>query len=424
MGRVIRTGEKEPSREAVMRTVARIPAEKWERRAEPSDGDGSRPRTSVIIPAYNEEEGLAIVLGKLIPLIDETYEVIVVDDGSTDGTHDVAAAFPCRVVPHASNRGKAQAMKTGIRAARGENLIFIDADDTYPVEVIPRMASELSKADMVVGSRRRGQEQIPVFNRVGNAIFRRAIRHLYGFKAYDPLTGFYGVKKTHLNKMRLDSDGFCMEAELAIKAARLGLRISDVPIEYRPRVGEAKLRGLQDGYQIFHTILRMLVLYNPAVALVLPGTLLFTLGVGLMTALMIGPIPVGDAHLGTHAFVLAAMLSLAGLHLAVFGFGLSLYALAHRLTREDRLARVFLRSNMARNMALLGTTILGAGLVLGVLLAADWIARGSGTFDEAKALVLGSFLTVLGFQMTCSAAFLSIFARELHAWGEADQGEV
>ena len=424
MVRVIRTGEKELSREAVMRTVAQSPAEKRERRAESPDGDGSRPRTSVVIAAYNEEEGLPIVLGKLFPLIDETYEVIVVDDGSTDGTRDVARAFPCRVVPHASNRGKAQAVKTAIGAARGENLIFIDADDTYPVELIPRMAGELNKADMVVGSRKRGKDQIPAFNRVGNAIFRSSIRHLYGFKAHDPLTGLYGIKKAHLVKMRLESDGFCIEAEIAIKAARMGLRISDIPIEYRSRVGEAKLRGLQDGSRIFHTIVRMLALYNPLVALVLPGALLFAVGVGLMAALMISPVSIGEVDLGVHTFVLAAMLILAGFHVAVFGFSLSLYGLAHRLTREDFLVQVVLRNNMARNMALLGITVLAVSAGLGAVLGGGWSAHGFGAFNETKALVLGSFLAVMGFQVVLSAVFLSIFAGELRVRAGADVTEV
>jgi hypothetical protein len=403
-----------------MRTETRTALEKREPRGERGGVDRPGPRTSVIIPAYNEEEGLPIILGKLLPLIDETYEVIVIDDGSTDGTRDVAAAFPCRVVPHASNLGKAQAIKTGMRVARGEHLIFIDADDTYPIELIPRMASSLDKADMVVGSRRRGKEQIPAFNRLGNAIFRGAIRNLYGFKAHDPLTGFYGIKKAHLDKMRLDSDGFCIEAEIAIKAARMGLRIADIPIEYRPRVGEAKLRGLQDGYQIFQTILRMLALYNPAVALILPGVLLFAAGVGLMAALMAAPASAGEVGLGPHTFVLAAMLSLAGFHLAVFGFGLSLYALAHRFTKNDFPARVFLRPNMARNMALLGITLLAVGVVLETFLAGDWFAHGSGPFSETKALVLGAFLAVLGFQVAFSAVFLSIFAAELRAQNNQD----
>ena len=405
-----------------MRTQDRIDLNNLELHKERRATQSAGPRTSVIIPAYNEEEGLSIVLGKLLPLIDETYEVIVVDDGSTDGTRDVAADFPCRILTHASNRGKGQAMKTAIKAARGENLIFIDADDTYPVELIPRMATELDKADMVVGSRRRGKQQIPAFNRVGNAVFRGAIRHLYGFKANDPLTGLYGMKKTHLNEMRLASDGFCIEAEIAIKAARMGLRISDIPIEYRPRVGEAKLRGLQDGSQIFGTILRMLALYNPIVAFVLPGALLFAVGVGLMAALMTGPVSIAEVGLGVQTSVLAAMLSLAGFHLAVFGFCLSLYALTHRLTREDLLARVFLRPNMARNMVLLGITLVVVGVVLGALLGADWSAHGLGAFGETEALVFGSFLAVLGFQMALSAVFLSVFAGELRAREEDTSG--
>jgi glycosyltransferase involved in cell wall biosynthesis len=405
-----------------MRTEARIAPKKRGPRRERGAAGRARPRTSVIIPAYNEEQGLPIVLGKLLSLIDETYEVIVVDDGSTDGTRDVAAAFPCRVVSHASNRGKAQAIKTGMKAARGEYLIFTDADDTYPIELIPRVASSLNKADMVVGSRRRGKEQIPAFNRAGNAIFRGAIRHLYGFKAHDPLTGLYGIRKTHLDRMCLDSDGFCIEAEIAIKAARMGLRVLDIPIEYRPRVGEAKLRGLQDGYQIFQTILRMLALYNPAVALVLPGVFLFAIGVGLMVALMAVPASAGEAGLGIHTFVLAAMLSLAGFNMAVFGFGLSLYALAHRLTREDLAAQVFLRANMARNMALLGIILLAVGIVLGAFLAGGWFAHGLGTFSETKALVLGAFLAVLGFQVASSAVFLSIFAGELRTRSGPDAG--
>jgi hypothetical protein len=424
MSRVARKGQKAVRARAAARAEARSAPERREARRELRAIGGTAPRTSVIIPAYNEEQGLPIVLGKLFPLIDETYEVIVVDDGSTDGTRDVAAAFPCRVVRHASNWGKAQAMKTGMKAARGEHLIFVDADDTYPIELIPQMASELDEADMVVASRAAGKEQIPAFNRLGNAVFRGAIRHLYGFKAHDPLTGFYGIRKTHLDKMRLDSDGFCIESEIAIKAARMGLRVLDMPIEYRPRVGEAKLRGLQDGYQIVQTILRMLAVYNPAVALVLPGVLLFAVGVGLMAALMTVPGSAGEAGLGTHTFVLAAMLSLAGFNIAVFGFGLSLYALAHRFTTSAFPAQVFLRPHMARNMALLGITLLAVGVGLQAFLAGDWFAHGLGAFDETKALVLGAFLAVLGFQVAFSAVFLSIFAGELRAGSEPDGSEL
>jgi len=211
---------------------------------------------SLIIPAYNEEEGLPVVLSDVFKLIDENFEVIVVDDGSTDRTKDVAEKFPCRVITHERNSGKGEAMRTGIREAKGENIIFIDADNTYPPEGILEIAKALDRYDMALASRKMGQNNIPAFNRVGNAIFRNSIRYLYGFKGYDPLTGLYGLKKIYLESMRLESPGFGIESEICIKAARMGLKVKDIYIEYRDRLGEAKLNGLRDGYRIFLTILK------------------------------------------------------------------------------------------------------------------------------------------------------------------------
>ena len=93
-------------------------------------GLGEGISTSIIIPSYNERDGLPLVLSKVYELIDGTCEVIVVDDGSKDGTHEIASSFPCRVVRHEVNHGKGEAMKTGVREAQGENIIFTDADNT------------------------------------------------------------------------------------------------------------------------------------------------------------------------------------------------------------------------------------------------------------------------------------------------------
>lgn len=215
-------------------------------------------KTTVIVPAYNEEDGLSVVLDKIFNIIDNSFEVLVVDDGSTDNTAKVAQAYPCRLIRHDVNRGKGKAMMTGIREAYGEKIIFIDADDTYPVETILDISDALNDFDYVVASRSRGKQHIPAFNRIGNAIFRNSIRYIYGFKAYDPLTGLYGLKKKHLEKMGLHSRGFGIEAEISIKAATAGLTIKDIPIIYGERIGEAKLNGLKDGYRIACTIIRHL----------------------------------------------------------------------------------------------------------------------------------------------------------------------
>lgn len=218
-----------------------------------SKPDGSAAKNSVIIPAFNEEEGLPVVLEAVLSSVDGDFEVVVVDDGSTDRTAEVAKAFPCKLIRHPSNKGKGEAMKTGARHG-GENLIFIDADGTYPASMIPEIARLLESYDMVVCSRVNGKEHIPAFNRVGNAIFRNAVKLLSGFPAYDPLTGLYGIKKVWFERANLVSRGFDIEVELAIKAARMGLKVKDLPIQYGRRIGEAKLNGLKDGYRILRRI--------------------------------------------------------------------------------------------------------------------------------------------------------------------------
>ncbi|HLC20953.1 MAG TPA: glycosyltransferase family 2 protein, partial [Candidatus Methylomirabilis sp.] len=370
-------------------------------------------KTSIVIPAYNEEAGLPVVLEKLFRSIDGSYEVIVVDDGSADATRDVALRFPCRVICHSGNLGKAAAMKTGIRAARGENLIFVDADDTYPVTSVTRISESLSRYDMVSTCRAVQRNSMSRSHRLGNGLFRWMICHLYSFRARDPLTGFYGIKKAKLEQMRLDSHGFGVETEICIKAGRMGLRVLEITIDYGERVGEAKLNTLRDGYQILQTIVKMVALYNPTVSFILPGGVLFAGAISLMVALGVGPFSIGSVEFGTNSFTLAALLALAAFHVAVFGFALKLYGLAHKFTKPDILTGFMLRDNMARNFALSGLVLIAVGTALAAWLGPSWLEGDLGSETEVKRLVLTAFLPVFGLDIIVSAVFVSIFSKEV-----------
>jgi len=216
----------------------------------------TKMKNTIIIPAYKEQEGLPVVLEKVYKIIDDSYEVIVVDDGSTDKTAERASSFPCKLIKRGQNHGKGGAMKAGVKEAQGENVIFTDADNTYPVEAIPDIAKFLEHFDMVVASRVKGRENIPRLNRIGNFIFRCLLRHLHGCKVKDPLTGLYGLKKAQFEQMQLNSKGFTVETEIAIKAARMKLEIAEFPIEYSPRLGKQKLGRIKHGWQILKMILR------------------------------------------------------------------------------------------------------------------------------------------------------------------------
>lgn len=219
--------------------------------------------TSIIVPAYNEGQGLPIVLNNIFAVIDDNCEVIVVDDGSTDNTTEVAAEFPCRVIKHKINQGKGEALKTGLAHARGDSIIWIDADNSYPAELIPRMVQALNSFDMAVCSRKYGRENIPRFNRIGNFIFRQMIKRIYGFKPYDPCTGLYGAKKRHLEAMKLTSRRFAIEPEISIKGSRMKLKMLEFPIEYQTRVGDTKLNAIRVGFEDLITILK-LVFWQPS----------------------------------------------------------------------------------------------------------------------------------------------------------------
>ena len=177
------------------------------------DEGTSSPTCSIIVPAFNEEAGLAVVLRKLLASIDGDYEVIVVDDGSTD--------------------------------------------DTYPPETIPRMVEALSGPyDLVFTTRSR--DNIPTFNRLAAGLFSWTARTVYGFGPPDAFSGLCGVRREHLQRMHLEATGFAIEIEVAMKAGRMKLRMLDIPIAYGERIGRSKLNGPRAGLAIALHLLRYL----------------------------------------------------------------------------------------------------------------------------------------------------------------------
>ena len=205
-------------------------------------------RTSLIIPAYNEEKGLPLVVKEYLVWVDE---IIIVDDGSTDGTFE--AGRKCvnekvKLFRHEVNSGKVAALRTGVEHASGDIIIFTDADCTYPARYVPDLIKEIDRgADLVLGARLQSRDNIPAFNRLGNGIFSFLATYISCMNIKDSQTGLRAFRREMFDKLDVKAKGLEFETKMTVRAAKLGYKIVEIPIEYRERVGRSKLNPIKDG---------------------------------------------------------------------------------------------------------------------------------------------------------------------------------
>ncbi|MFN2117155.1 MAG: glycosyltransferase family 2 protein [Candidatus Promineifilaceae bacterium] len=366
--------------------------------------------TSVIVPAFNEEEALPSVLSELVSTLDVNYEIIVVDDGSEDRTSAIACEYPVRLIRHEQNQGKGAAMKTGIAAARGRKIIFIDADATYPVDQIPAIAEPLDRYDLVRGIRIEGRDNIPALNRLGNNLFVWLIGTMHQGDSLDALTGLYGLRSEVLRRMRLNSNGFDIESEIVIKAGAMRLRSKCIPIEYNERLGEKKLSPVKDGISILLRILTLATMYNPLATYIFPGLLLWSLAVILLATTVSTSIPIFE----TNTFIVGIMAFLTGFQLVILGLIVNLYATETKLgVQSQNLTRIAQKIPRIGG-AFLSVLLIVAGTIWGILLGLEYVAVHFKYFEDTEQLLVALALIVWGFQLLCTMFFLSLFAGVLN----------
>ena len=252
----------------------------------------SSPQISVIVPCLNEEAAVGNVVDQALEGIQRSGlpgEVVVVDNGSTDSSAEVAAAHGARVVSE-PRRGYGSAYLAGLAATEGDYLVMGDADETYPLDELARFVDRLEQGDdLVIGSRFKGTihgDAMPFLNRfVGNPILTGMLNVLFGVKVSDAHCGMRAVRREALPVLDLHSTGMEFASEMVFKAYRRGLSVSEIPIDYYPRVGESKLNRFGDAWR--HV--RFMLLYSPSWLYLVPGSVLLLLGVAGMLVLATGP---------------------------------------------------------------------------------------------------------------------------------------
>lgn len=287
---------------------------------------------SIIIPYYNESGTIDSCVADVREAMGgrDDYEVVIVDDGSTDVNLGKLEGLADRVVRHRRNLGYGAAVKSGIRATSGPCIVILDADGTYPAAAIPRLLAELDHADMAVGDRSQhpaARRNVgPWHRRFAKWLLRLTANFLSGTRIPDLNSGLRAFRRSSAEPfLSLMPSGFSLTTTLTLVFLSENLPIEYVPIEYLQRSGGArsKIRPFQDTLGILMTIIRTITFFNPlkfflplTAILILAGVALFLAGV------YIPGIPVHDVSIG--------MLLLSGVQMFVLGLLADILARSRR----------------------------------------------------------------------------------------------
>lgn len=306
-----------------------------------------KTEVSIIIPAYNEEEGIDGVVEEIRETLDNEKlrgEIVIVDDGSTDNTYSKALSFSekypgIKVLKHDENKGKVVAIRTGIKNATGDTIVLTDADFTYPAEYIPQMINKIvSGADLVLGSRFVGKaKNMPLLNKTGNRLFSFLISYFGGREIRDGQTGYRAFRRDEFEKLDVDARGLEFETKMTIKAAKLGYKIVEIPILYRTRIGKSKLNPIRDGYMMLKAIADIAVSETSTLGkvMIFPSVFLFLAGLGFGAISIKERITQGIL---THAYFPLISTLFILLAIQLFSLGIILDNLTKHLERiEERL---------------------------------------------------------------------------------------
>ncbi|HVM05753.1 MAG TPA: glycosyltransferase family 2 protein [Acidimicrobiales bacterium] len=371
---------------------------------------------TILMPCLNEAETVASCVVKARRFIDERGidgEVVVADNGSIDGSAEIAASHGARVVMVAE-KGYGSALIAGIRAARGRHVIMGDADDSYDFTNLDAFVERLRAGDEVVmGNRFSGGIQrgaMPALHRyLGNPVLSRIGRLFFKAPCRDFHCGLRGFQREAVLALDLCSPGMEFASELVVKAALRRYTISEVPITLFPdgRTRPPHLRSWRDGWR--H--LRFLLLYSPRWLFLYPGMLLAVVGGLLTAALVVTPIEAGGLRLGVGALVAASVLTVIGYQAVLFACLTKVHAQAEGLLPPDpRFNRVFRYVRLETGLAA-GVAMIAVGAACAVVAYVGWRDARWGEMEAGRTVrtavpaVLGM---VLGSQTVLSSFFLSI----------------
>jgi glycosyltransferase involved in cell wall biosynthesis len=371
---------------------------------------------SFVMPCLNEAETLASAIRNAREFLAAKGidgEIIVADNGSTDGSPEIARAAGARVL-HVRERGYGSALMGGILAARGESVIIGDPDGSYDFASVGPLLDKLRDGyDLVVGNRFEGGIQpgaMPPLNRfVGNPILSALGRLFYGSSVRDFHCGLRGFRRSAIQRLDLQTSGMEFASEMIVKATLLGMRIGEVPTTLAPdgRSRPPHLRPWRDGWR--H--LRFLLLYSPRWLFFYPGLLLMLAGIVGGAWLTPGMRTVRGVGIDIHTLLYCAVAIEVGFQAVLFALFAKMFgAVTGLLPRDTSLDRI-LRFLRLENGLVIGGICVAGGLALSITAVSDWHARHFGSLNPTatfRLIIPASLLLNLGFEIVLASFLIAV----------------
>jgi glycosyltransferase involved in cell wall biosynthesis len=370
---------------------------------------------SVVIPCLNEARSIGLCVDKAMRALAASKlrgEVVVADNGSTDGSVEVAESRGARVV-RVKERGYGAALSAGIASSTGAFIIMGDADDSYDFTEVPRFVEAARKGyELVMGNRFRGGIKpgaMPALHKyLGNPGLTAVLNLLFGVGIGDSYCGMRGFTRALYDRLDVRSTGMEFALEMIIKAGQIGARITEIPIILWPdkRGRPPHLRSFRDGWRS----LRFMLLYAPNWLFLLPGAALMLLGLALVFWLLPGPRGLTPRiTLDLHTMIFGVIFTLLGAQILSIGAFAKVFSYSERFDRSGTvsLKRALKKITLEAGL-LFGGGLFFAGFIGSALVAWKWVASGFGPLQEVRQVLFWSMWLFLGLQVIFASFFLSM----------------
>ncbi len=374
---------------------------------------GERPSAqtllvSVVIPCLNEAETIeecVLKARRAMDYADIRGEVVVADNGSDDGSAEIAEAAGARVI-HEPRRGYGSAYLAGFGAALGRYVVMADADLTYDFEEIPRFVEPLADgADFVIGNRMDNIHPgaMPWLHRyIGNPVLSGILNLFFRTGVRDAHCGMRAFRRDILPVLDLRTTGMEFASEMVIRAAKEDLDIRQLPIEYHPRGGESKLSSFRDGWR--H--LRFLLVHSPTYLFVIPGAVMALLG-ALISLTVLTQVDILGRQWDIHTMIGGVLLLIVATQVLALGLCAHAYGTYFMGEKDPWFDRARARFRLEHGLLAGGGVVL-AGFALGMKIVITWADRGFGELSETRLAIMAATLIIVGIQVVFSSFLLSI----------------